>query len=132
VLQTTLTDADSAARFWASNEEVLRSALESPGFIRFIGLRDGLCNYAIVFWRSVEETQAFAAGPVHRATVADLYRHPSQYTHFARLFDATSRGTRHFFCEKCRRVTAAPASICEGCGNGLTDVFDTYARPGAG
>src|SRR5579864_8043313 len=59
VLQTTLSDRDGAARFWASNEQVLSAALESPGFIRFIGLADGLCNYAIVFWRTAEDAKAF-------------------------------------------------------------------------
>jgi hypothetical protein len=129
VLQATMVDFEAAARFWAANETVLSAAIESPGFVRFIGLSDGLCTYAIVFWRSAEEAKTFADGHVHRAAVADLYRRPSQYTHFARLFAAAGRGVRHFFCEKCGRVAAAPASNCAGCGTLLTDVFDTYSRP---
>lgn len=128
VLQATLATPDGAGRFWDANADVLSAAIESPGFVRFIGFQDGFCNYAIVFWRSAEEAHAFASAAAHRSAVADLYRHPSQYTHFARLFAAAGRGARQFFCENCGRVTPAPANSCPGCGNELTDVFETYAR----
>jgi hypothetical protein len=129
ILQTTLAGEEPAGRFWNANADVLTAAVESPGFIRFIGFAEGLCNYAIVFWRTADEAHAFADGAEHRTAVRDLYRTPSQYSHFARLFEGTGRGMRHFFCERCGRVTPAPASVCAGCGNALSDVFEDYARP---
>lgn len=129
VLQTTLTGEEAAGRFWESNETVLQAAMQSPGFVRFFGLRDGFCNYAIVFWRTAADAEAFAADTVHRTAVKDLYRNQSQYTHFARLYASPNPTPRQFICDECHHVTAAPATRCKGCGAELTDIFDTYARP---
>jgi hypothetical protein len=129
VLQATLAGEDAAGRFWDANADVLAAAVESEGFVRFIAFADGLANYAIVFWRTAELAQRFADGAAHRGAVRELYRRPSQYTHFVQLYQASGRGLRHFFCDSCGRVTPAPASTCKGCGNQLTDVFDQYARP---
>jgi hypothetical protein len=129
VLQATLAEPDGAGRFWAANGDLLAAAIRSPGFVRFIGFGDGLCSYAIVFWRSPEEAKAFAAGPAHRGAVTDLYRHPSQYTHFATLYSTGRVNPRTFFCDACGRASSAPANQCPGCGHRLIDVFDTYAQP---
>jgi hypothetical protein len=112
---------------------VLKAAVESAGFIRFIGFGEGLCNYALVFWRSVEEAATFAAGAIHRNAVSDLYRTGSQYTHFASLYETTGRPIRHFFCDSCGKATVAPAAACSHCGHRLVDVFASNASvDGAG
>lgn len=128
VLQGTLASADMAEMFWTRAALTLREAMESPGFIRFIGFSDGLCGYALGFWRSAEDAEAFARSRAHGDARKELYRTGNQYTHFAGLFSATKQHARHFFCEACGAVTTAPAEECVGCGNALVDVFDGYVR----
>lgn len=129
VLQNTLASEEAGAAFWTSAARTLEAAMDSPGFIRFIGFSDGLCNYALGFWRSTEEAQAFARSRSHREAAAELYRTGSQYTHFAGLYAAASLSPRHFFCERCGMASVAPATVCEQCQNPLVDVFRSYVRP---
>jgi hypothetical protein len=131
VLQGTLAAEEMAQMFWQRAAATLRAAMDSPGFIRFIGFSDGLCGYALGFWRTVEEAEAFAKGAAHAEARKELYRTGNQYTHFAGLFSATKPHARHFFCDACGAVTNAPAKSCGQCGNALLDVFDSYVRPGA-
>ncbi|HEX6488921.1 MAG TPA: hypothetical protein VF137_08655 [Candidatus Dormibacteraeota bacterium] len=134
VLQGTLASPDDAQTFWGRAAVTLREAIASPGFIRFIGFGDGLSNYALGFWRTVEDAQAFARGSAHRDAERELRETGNQYSHFAGLFQLTSGSGRHFYCEQCRHVTAAPATECSNCGNPLTDVFgqQVTAAEGAG
>jgi heme-degrading monooxygenase HmoA len=129
VLQGTLASADDAESFWVSAASTLKAAMDSPGFIRFIGFGDGLCNYALGFWRTLDDAQAFARGDAHRQARSHLYETGNQYTHFAGLYAASSVSPRHFFCEECRKTTEAPAEKCEHCGNPLVDIFESYVRP---
>jgi heme-degrading monooxygenase HmoA len=129
VLQGTLVSEDAAQSFWQRAAVTLREAMDSPGFIRFIGFNDGLCGYALGFWRSAEDAEAFAKGRAHGDARKELYRVGNQYTHFAGLFNASKAHKRHFFCEACGAVTDAPAQACGSCGNPLVDVFDSYVRP---
>jgi heme-degrading monooxygenase HmoA len=129
VLQGTLAAEDMAQMFWQRAAQTLREAMDSPGFIRFIGFNDGLCGYALGFWRTTEDAEAFAKGRAHGEARRELYRTGNQYTHFAGLYRATKENNRHFFCEACGAVTNAPATECSGCGNPLVDVFDGYVRP---
>jgi heme-degrading monooxygenase HmoA len=132
VLQGTLAGEGPAELFWTSAAHTLRAAMDSPGFIRFIGFSDGLSNYALGFWSSLEAAQAFARGRQHREAVKDLYRTGSQYSHFAGLYKAASVSSRHFFCDRCGAATAAPAAAWEACGNPFVDVFESHVRPRAG
>lgn len=129
VLQGTLASEEMAQMFWQRAATTLREAMDSPGFVRFIGFSDGLCGYALGFWRTAEDAQAFARGRAHGDARKELYRTGNQYTHFAGLYSATRPLERHFFCESCGHVTNAPASACANCGNPLVDVFDSYVRP---
>lgn len=129
VLQGTLASDDMAQMFWKRAATTLRAAMDSPGFIRFIGFNDGLCGYALGFWRTAEDAEAFARGQAHGDARKELYRTGNQYMHFAGIFNATKAHERHFFCEACGRVTNAPAKVCSNCGNALVDVFDSYVRP---
>ena len=128
VLQGTLASDEMAQMFWKRAATTLREAMDSPGFIRFIGFSDGLCGYALGFWRTTEDARTFAAGQAHGEARKELYRTGNQYTHFAGLYQATKQFDRHFFCEKCGHVTNAPARACSNCGNELVDVFNSYVR----
>lgn len=131
VLQGTLASPDDAQMFWGRAAVTLRAAMDSPGFIRFIGFGDGLCSYALGFWRTVDDAQAFARASAHRDAERELQDTGNQYTHFAGLFRLESSSGRHFHCEACRRTTAAPAKECSHCGNPLVDAFEQQVRPAA-
>jgi hypothetical protein len=48
-----------------------------------VRLRGRPHNTLIAFWRTADDTRAFAARPEHRAAARDLYQQRSQYSHFA-------------------------------------------------
>jgi hypothetical protein len=111
VLQSVLDRDDKAQQFWSRAAVTLRAARERAGFIRFIAFGDGLCNYAIGFWRSPDDAMAFFRSPSHAAAMHELDASGNQYGHFAGLFKTDRLHERHVYCEEC------------GSGNALIDVF---------
>lgn len=122
ILQNTLIDPEKAQQFWSRAATTLEAALEAPGFIRFIGFGDGPENYALAFWRTMEDAERYARGLPHREAVKELRATGSQYTHFAGLFAASQRRQRHIFCEQCG-VQNDVRDTCAQCGNPLVDSF---------
>ncbi len=123
VLQNTLDTNPKAQQFWDRAALTLEAARQAPGFIRFIGFSDGLENYALGFWRSVDEAQAYAKGLPHRTAVKELHATGNQYSHFAGLFRAEAPRQRHIFCDQCGVQNDAAARTCAQCGNELVDSF---------
>jgi heme-degrading monooxygenase HmoA len=122
ILQSTLADAEKAAQFWARAASTIESALGSTGFIRLIGFGDGPETYALAFWRTIEEAEAYAKQLPHREAVKELYATGNQYSHFAGLFSAPRARKRHIFCEQCG-VQNDVRERCAQCGNPLVDSF---------
>lgn len=128
LLQNTLADPDKAQQFWSRAATTMEAALDAPGFIRLIGFGDGPENYALAFWRTVEDAERYAKGLVHREAVKELYATGNQYSHFAGLFAAPRERKRHIFCERCG-VQNDLRDRCAQCGNPLVDSFGHAAEP---
>jgi len=128
ILQNTLVDPDKAQQFWSRAATTMEAALHAPGFIRLIGFGDGPENYALAFWRTLEDAQAYAKGMTHREAVKELHATGSQYSHFAGLFAVTQPRTRHIFCEQCG-VQNDVRERCAQCGNALVDSFRRAEAP---
>ena len=130
VLQGTLADAAKAQQFWSRVATTLESAIETPGFIRLIGFGDGPESYALAFWRTLADAEAFAKTLPHRDAVKELYATGNQYSHFAGLFAASPPRKRHIFCDQCG-VQNDVRERCAQCGNELVDSFRRVeaARP---
>lgn len=122
ILQGTLADAEKAQQFWARAASTIDSALSSTGFIRLIGFGDGPETYALAFWRTLEDAEAYAKQLPHREAVKELYATGNQYSHFAALFAAPHPRTRHIFCDQCG-VQNDVRERCAQCGNPLVDSF---------
>jgi hypothetical protein len=128
VLHATLTSDEMAQTFYQKNADIMRTLRESPGFIRFMGVGDGLSLYGIGFWKTPETAAAFAKAQAHSVAVRDLNEAPYQYSQFAGIWAAHSVRPRRFFCDRCKRANAAPAQACTSCGNPLVDVFKEQAK----
>jgi len=122
VLQSTLADAEKAQQFWSRAASTIEAALGSAGFIRLIGFGDGPESYALAFWRTLADAEAYASALPHREAVKELYATGNQYSHFAALFAAASPRKRHIFCEHCG-VQNDVRERCAQCGNALIDSF---------
>ncbi|HLZ47581.1 MAG TPA: hypothetical protein VKR80_02900 [Candidatus Limnocylindria bacterium] len=122
VLQGTLADPGKAQQFWARAATTLEAALEAKGFIRLIGFGDGPDNYALAFWRTIEDAEAYAKQLPHRDAVKELHATGNQYSHFASLFEAPRQRKRHIFCDQCG-VQNDVQERCAQCGNPLVDSF---------
>ena len=123
ILHMTAVDPELTEKFW-NRTSALKTLLPSTeGFIRLIGFFDGLSAYALVFWRTVEDAQAFAAGADHAAAADELFETNFEYTHFIGLWQAARIHQRTFHCDTCRQLTTAPAETCSSCGAQLHDVF---------
>jgi heme-degrading monooxygenase HmoA len=122
VLQGTLADAEKAQQFWSRAASTIESALESAGFIRLIGFGDGPETYAVAFWRTLADAEAFTKELPHREAVKELYATGNQYSHFAGLFAASQQRKRHIFCDQCG-VQNDVHERCAQCGNPLVDSF---------
>lgn len=129
VLHGYLDRDDKAQQFWARGASTLRAARESPGFIRFIALADGLSNYAFAFWRTHEDAMAFRNSQVHTEAMHELDATGNQYGHFAGLFRTDRTNHRHVYCERCLTRNVMPRESCEQCGNQLVDVFKEQPAP---
>ena len=128
ILQNTLVDPDKAQQFWSRAATTIEAALQAPGFIRLIGFGDGPEGYALAFWRTPADAEAFTKGMVHRDAVKELYATGNQYSHFAGLFSAPQPRTRHIFCDQCG-VQNDVRERCAQCGNALVDSFRAVGAP---
>jgi len=128
VLQGTLADPDKAQQFWSRAATTIEAALQAPGFIRFIGFGDGPHNYAVAFWRTIEDAERYAKGMEHRDAVKELRATGNQYSHFAGLFAASRPHARHIFCDQCG-IQNDVRERCAQCGNALVDSFRRAEAP---
>jgi heme-degrading monooxygenase HmoA len=122
VLHATMMDGDATQLFYKKTNALKKLLQEAPGFIRMFSLFDGLSGYAIAFWRSPQDAQAFAQGAAHQQTARAFQERPFQYSHFVGVWSAHSVRPRRIYCERCHQGTDAPAEAC-ACGNPLVDVF---------
>jgi heme-degrading monooxygenase HmoA len=123
VLHMTMVDEGRTQRFWRQVALTSKAASETPGFIRMIAFFDGCANWALGFWRTVEDAMEYAAGGAHRQAIADMKAHQFEYSHFAGVFQAVRPRTRETWCERCGAEVLMPAHSCPSCGNALADVF---------
>lgn len=133
VLHMTMSEDDARAQaFWRQVALTCKAASTTPGFIRMVGFFDGAANWALGFWRRVEDAQAFARSRPHLDAVADMHAKSFEYTHFAGLFSPVQPRTRQAYCDACAAEVFMPAASCPSCGNALVDVFVVQARDGQG
>jgi heme-degrading monooxygenase HmoA len=123
VLHMTMIDEERTQRFWHQVALTSKAASESPGFIRMIAFFDGAANWALGFWRTVEDAQAFAKSRSHLDAIKDMHESKFEYTHFAGIFQPVEQRPRHAYCDACGAETVMPAEQCSECGRGLADVF---------
>lgn len=123
VLHMTMVDEERTQRFWHQVARTSKAASESPGFIRMIACFDGAANWALGFWRTVEDAQTFAKRRSHLDAVKDMHEAGFEYTHFAGIFQPVEARPRHAYCDACGAEPALPAEQCAECGRGLADVF---------
>lgn len=127
VLHMTMVDERRTQCFWRQVALTSKAASESPGFIRMIAFFDGVANWALGFWRTVEDAMAFAASQAHREAIAEMKTHQFEYSHFAGVFKALRPRTRETWCDQCGTEVLMPAERCPQCGNQLADVFAIQA-----
>ena len=123
VLHMTAVDPELTEKFW-NRTSALKSLLPAThGFIRLIGFFDGFSAYALVFWQTIEDAQAFANTAEHGAAAQELFETNFEYSHFIGLWKAAKIHPRTFHCDACGQLTRAPAEACAACGTPLHDVF---------
>jgi hypothetical protein len=123
MLQATFTTQEGSGSFWRAQVPLMELLNTAPGFMRSYGFGDGPNNTLLVFWRTVDDAKAFAAGPEHGQVMRELYEQRWQYSHFAAIWEMTSNNDRVIFCPDCTAVTSASAQHCKGCG---LELFDLY------
>lgn len=123
VLHMTMVDAEKTQRFWRQVALTCKAASESLGFIRLVAFFDGAANWALGFWRRVEDAQAFARAQPHREAIKEMHETGFEYTHFAGLFQPVEARPRHAYCDACGAEAVMPADSCPRCGRGIADVF---------
>jgi heme-degrading monooxygenase HmoA len=129
VLHMTMVDEERTQAFWRQVALTCKAASETPGFIRLIAFFDGVANWALGFWRSVEDAERYKKGEVHKAAVAEMYETNFEYTHFAGLFSPVSARPREVYCDRCGAEAHMPVDTCPACGNEIADVFRIQAGP---
>ena len=122
LLQATFADPDGAAHFWHAAAELMALLAEAPGFIRRYSFPDGPTINLLALWRSVDDAEAFAASPEHRAAVRNLYKEGWQHTHFSAVWALHHQHDRVAFC-RCGAATPVRAGACAGCGAELYDLY---------
>lgn len=134
VLHMTMIDDERAQAFWRQVALTCRAASQTSGFIRMIAFFDGMANWALGFWRTVEDAQAFAKSDAHTQAITEMHEKNFEYMHFAGLYRPVEQRVRHAYCERCDAEIVMPQDACPSCGNALTDVFrmqqgdGSYAR----
>jgi hypothetical protein len=116
MLQATFADVQGAHGFWAAAVPLMEALASAPGFIRRYSFADGPSITLIALWRTGADARSFAATPLHRAAVRDLYKQRWQHSHFSAIWEITRNHGRVIFCDKCEGITAASELVCSGCG----------------
>lgn len=127
ILHMTMVDEGRTQAFWQQVALTCKEASATPGFIRMIAFFDGAANWALGFWRTVDDAHAFAKGRVHVDAIKDMHDKVFEYTHFAGLFSPVEPRTREAYCDSCGTESRMPAEACPTCGNELADVFTLQA-----
>lgn len=130
VLHMTMVNEERTQHFWHQVALTCKAASQSPGFIRMVAFFDGMANWAIGFWRTVEDARSFARGRAHLDAIGDMRRRQFEYSHYAGLWQPVQVRSREAYCEQCGAETLMPAAACQGCGLELTDVFVVQSRGG--
>lgn len=125
LLQATFVDPAGAAEFWAAAVPLMALLADAPGMIRRLSFPDGPSITLLAFWETLEDAQAFAASPEHRAAVRSLYRDRWQYSHFSALWSLASSHDRVVFCDRpdCDGITSASQGRCQVCGTPFADPY---------
>ncbi len=123
VLHMTMVEPERTQRFWRQVALTAKAASEFPGFIRMIAFFDGAANWALGFWRRVEDAQAYAKARAHLDAIKEMHETGFEYTHFAGIFQPVAPRPRHAYCDACGAETTMPAAACSRCGRDLADVF---------
>jgi heme-degrading monooxygenase HmoA len=122
LLQATFATTEGAERFWSAAIPLMTLLAEAPGFIRRFSFPDGPTINLLALWRTVDDAEAFARSPEHRAAVAGLYREGWQYTHFSAVWALHHGHDRIAFCP-CGTATPVLDRACSACGSPLFDQF---------
>jgi heme-degrading monooxygenase HmoA len=123
VLHMTMVDEERTQAFWRQVALVCKAASETKGFIRMIAFFDGMANWALGFWRTVEDALAFARSAAHTAAIAEMREKNFEYTHFACVYQPVEPRLRHAYCDRCDTEIVMPQETCPACGNEIADVF---------
>jgi heme-degrading monooxygenase HmoA len=129
VLHMTMIDEERTQAFWRQVALTCKAASQTKGFMRMIAFFDGMANWALGFWRTVEDAQAFARSSAHAAAMAKMHEKNFEYMHFASLVE---QRVRHAYCERCAAEVVMPQDACPSCGNELADVFRLQSGHGEG
>lgn len=130
VLHMTMIDEERTQAFWRQVALTCKAASQTKGFIRMIGFFDGMANWALGFWRTVEDAQAFAKSRSHVEAIAEMHEKSFEYTHFAGLYQPVEQRVRHAYCDACGVEIVMPRDSCPSCGTEIADVFRTQATNG--
>lgn len=130
VLHMTMIDEKRTQAFWRQVALTCRAASQTQGFIRMIAFFDGMANWALGFWRTVEDAQAFARSKAHTAAIAEMHKQNFEYMHFAGLYRPVEERVRHVYCERCEAEGVMPQDTCPSCGNEFSDVFRLQSDKG--
>ncbi len=120
---TMVDDHERTQRFWRQVALTSRAASETPGFMRMIAFFDGAANWALGFWRSVEDAEQFARSRAHLEAIKEMHEVNFEYMHFAGIFQPVETRARHAYCDGCGAEVIMPAATCPSCGRELVDVF---------
>jgi heme-degrading monooxygenase HmoA len=132
VLHMTMIDEERTQAFWRQVALTCKAASQTKGFMRMIAFFDGMANWALGFWRTVEDAQAFARSSAHAAAMAKMHEKNFEYMHFASLYRPVEQRVRHAYCERCAAEVVMPQDACPSCGNELADVFRLQSGHGEG
>jgi hypothetical protein len=105
VLHMTMVDEERTQRFWHQVDLTCKAASEFPGFIRMIAFFDGAAKWALGFWRTVADAQAFAKERTHLDAIKDMHETGFEHIHFAGMFAPVERRPRHAYCDECGAET---------------------------
>lgn len=122
ILEATFDREEGAREFWQAALPLMEQLADAPGFIRRYSFPTNRSITLLALWRTVEDAQRYAASPAHRAASRALFSRCWQHSHFAGLWELRSNHGRVFFCE-CGAATKAPATACQSCGTGITDIY---------
>lgn len=123
VLHMTMVDEERTQVFGRQVALTCKAASASGGFIRMIAFFEGAANWALGFWRTVAEAQAFARSRPHLDAVREMRAENFEYTHYAGLWQPVEPRSRQVYCDRCGAEALMPVEHCPACANALLDVF---------